>query len=453
MNTVTSNKADNHLLLPDLAQYFRRFFKSEKKLLIGIEAELLGVVSNDGRPVVYEGPSGIGDVLNDLTDHYGWNPVQEAGHTIALKKGNDEIHLEPGGQLEFSCQPYRTLQESFEALQRLYSNLKSVSERKNISWLELGLRPFGKAEDIPWVPKFRYQIMRNFLQERGKLAHRMMKETCTLQANLDYSSEKDAMRKMRTAMAIAPLMTGLFANSPLLEGKVQNALSLRAQAWLETDPARCGLIPEILRDDPSFEDYVQYLLKIPMIFIMKDGKWLDAKGITFAHFLQYGHKNYHATEEDWRLFLTTVFTDVRLNPFVELRFADRNRLDLNIGMVTFWKGLLYDSQACDDAWSLLRDWTFQERLELSRAAPVLGPKAAVRGKTVLEWGTELLNYAERGLKNLFACGRIDEDETKYLEPVKILLLEEKKCPAQKLIHLWTRVWHEDPKKLIEYCAI
>jgi glutamate--cysteine ligase len=453
MNTDISNRADSPLLRSDLAQYFRRFFKSEKKLLIGIEAELLGVMTRDGTAVTYGGPGGIEGVFSDLTKHFAWEPVQEAGLTIALKKGKDEIHLEPGGQLEFSCRPYGTLRESFEALQRLYSDLKSVSERKNISWLELGLRPFGKSEDIPWVPKFRYQLMKNFLQSRGKLAHRMMKETCTLQANLDYSSEKDAMRKMRTAMAVAPLMTGLFANSPFLEGKVQNALSLRAEAWLKTDPARCGLIPEILRDDPSFEDYVEHLLKIPMIFFRREEEWIDAEGITFDHFMQYGHKNYHATEDDWKLFLTTVFTDVRLNPFVELRFADRNRLDLNIGMAVFWKGLLYDSETCDQAWDLLKDWTLQERLELSRTVPVLGPGAPVRGKSVLEWGTELLNYAEQGLKRLSACGRLDEDETRYLEPVKVLLLEEKKCPAQRLIHFWTHEWHENPQKLIEYSAI
>lgn len=453
MNTAFSNKADSPLIRSDLEKYFRRFFRNEKKFLTGVEAELLGVIRSDGRPVPYAGPRGIEGIFEDLANHFGWIPVQEGEYSIALKKGSDEIHLEPGGQLEFSCRPYGTLRENIEALERLYGELKSVSENKNIAWIELGLRPFGKADEIPWIPKFRYQIMRNFLQARGKLAHRMMKETCTLQANLDYSCEEDAMRKMRTAMALSSVMTGLFANSPLLEGKVQNVLSLRAQAWLETDTARCGLIPAVLRDNPAFEDYVGHLLKIPMIFIVKEGKWVDPKGMTFEHYLQYGYENYRATEDDWRLFLTTVFTDVRLNPFVELRFADRNRLDLNMGMMAFWKGLLYDSETCEQAWALFRDWTFEERLDLSRTAPVFGTKASVRGRTVLEWGIDLLNYAEHGLENLSASNPLGEDETRYLEPVKILLLEEKRCPAEKLIHLWTHVWNENPRKLIEYCAI
>jgi glutamate--cysteine ligase len=280
----------------------------------------------------------------------------------------------------------------------------------------------------------------------------MMKQTATLQANLDYIHSQDAMEKLRTAMGIAPVMIGLFANSPLLEGRFTGTLSLRAEAWRYTDPGRCGLIREVFEDPPCIESFLEYLLRIPMIFIVRNEKWIPVCGQTFGNFLDHGYLDFKPTVADWELFLTSIFTEARLNPFVELRSSDRNALDLSFGMLAFWKGLLLDSEARSAVWDLVRDWKFEERTQFCAAAAYRALRARLKTHTIKDLGIELMNYAQGGLKKRWTQGLAHEDESNYLEPVKQLLAEGL-SPAEKLVNLWEGSWNRDPKKLIEYSRI
>ncbi|MBI1884276.1 MAG: glutamate--cysteine ligase [Chlamydiae bacterium] len=430
-----------------LQGYFHRFVKKvPTPLLMGVESELLGVNEQTGLAIPYEGPQGIEGVLEGLIQRFGWVPLFEGKKMIALESDRGEIHLEPGAQLELSGLPVSSIWEISNQLRRHDEELKNVSRDKNIAWLPLGMQPFSPLKDIAWVPKGRYGVMRKYLGEKGTQAHCMMKQTATLQANLDYCSEEDAMKKFRTSLALAPVVTGLFANSPFLEGETPGPLSLRAQAWMNTDPDRCGLIQEVLEGDLNFESYIRYLLKIPMIFIIRDGKWLDMGGRTFEDFMNHGAYGFFPAPEDWELFLTSLFPEVRLNPFLELRSVDRNNLDFSLGLLAFWKGLLMDSRAYEAAWELMKNVSFEERVQFLNDASFFALKATLNNHSLQDLAKELISYAEKGLK------RLSEDETFYLEPVKELI-QEGISPAERLLKRWKGTWGHDPKKLIAGCRI
>lgn len=445
-------RADVSIDLHGVSHYFGRFCKPKDQILVGLEAELLGVGANTGKAIPYEGSLGVEGILEELVRRYQWIPILEEGRVIALEKEGAEIHLEPGGQLELSGSPRRSLRENLTEVQDFYQELKEVSAAKGIAWLELGMHPLSSLSEIPWVPKKRYQILNRFLKARGSLSHRMMKQTATLQANLDYANLEEAMKMLRTALGLAPVMVGLFANSPLSEGKNEGWLSLRAQSWLDTDPARCGLIPSLLVDEPRLEDYIQYLLKIPMIFLVREGRWLDCPALPFEDFLKNGYLGYSSTEADWKLFLTSIFTEARLNPFLEVRSSDRNSLPVGMGMVALWKGILLDREARDAAWQLARDWTWSERQAFLRDAARLSFKAAIGEVTLKELAREIISYAKEALKRRWDLGWAAEDESIFLGPVEELI-ERGVSPAEKLLSLWEGPWNHDPQKLIEYFRI
>lgn len=435
-----------------LSWYFRSFYKDEKDLLVGLESELLGVHDKTGEAIPYQGEYGVEGVLKGLIQSFRWEPVEEAGKIIALKRDRAEIHLEPGGQLELSGTPFHGLRENLKEIQNHYEELRSVSQGRGIAWLELGMQPFSTLERISWVPKARYHLMRDLLSRKGKLAHRMMKQTATLQANLDYTGEADAMKKLRTAMALAPVMVALFANSPLSEGKFSGAMSLRAQAWQKTDPDRCGIIKEMMIDEPAFENYFQYLLKVPLLFLIREGEWLNLPPLSFGEFLEKGYLDFSPAEEDWELFLTSVFTESRLNPFVEVRSADRNRLTLSFAMLALWKGLLFDAQACEAAWRLVRNYTFEERVRALEEAARDGLQSRWGNHAMRDLALELTRYAESALKRLWVQKILSEDESVYLQPL-YELLKEGKSPAEKILALWGGPWNYRPQELVAYCRI
>ncbi|MBI1871104.1 MAG: glutamate--cysteine ligase [Chlamydiae bacterium] len=436
-----------------LLNYFHQFVKKEPvSLLTGIESELLGVDQETGEAISYEGDRGVEKVFYELISRFSWEPILENGKPIALKRGRAEIHLEPGGQLELSGTPARFLDEVKLELEEHYQELKESSLKYRIAWLELGMQPFSPLNEIAWVPKGRYKIMREYLIRKGPLSHRMMKQTATLQANFDFTGEEDAMEKLKVGMALSPLTVALFANSPFLEGKVPGPLSLRALGWQGTDPDRCGLIREVLEGPPKFESYLSYLLKVPMMFILRDEKWIPLENITWGQFLKEGFQGIFATEEDWELFLTSVFPEARLNPFVELRSADRNSLAVSMGLLAFWKGILLDSIARKSAWDLVSEGTIDDRKRWLHDAALLGLKAYIGGVKMSNLASLLVQYAQQGLRRLRDQALSNEKEIQYLEVVKEII-QEGHSPAERLLIHWQGSWNQNPLKLIEYCRI
>ncbi len=435
-----------------ISHYFEQFYKEPKDFLMGLEAELIGVYEKTGEAVPYAGGNGIEGILQDLIQFFHWEPIEEAGKIIALKRDTSEIHLEPGGQLELSGTPFSKLKDNLKEIQNYYEELKNVSQGKGIAWVELGSQPFSSLSSISWVPKTRYQIMRDYFSKKGGLGHSMMKQTATLQANLDYSCEEDAMKKLRTAMVLAPVMIGLFANSPILDGHFKNAMSTRAIAWQNTDSDRCGLISEILVDEPRFQDYLKYLERVPVIFMLREGRWISLPSISFKRFLEGGYSHFLPEEIDWELFLTSIFTEARLNPFVEIRSADRNKLALSSGMLALWKGLLLNSQAREAVWSLLRSVSSENRQNALRDAAQKGFQGQYGPFKIQDLGEELLKLASNALKDLWEQDIVKEDERHYLGSIEELL-KEGQSPAEKILKSWQGSWNQNPQDLITYAKI
>lgn len=436
-----------------MLDYLRPYQKPENEFLVGIEAEFVGVDASSGSAIPYEGSGGVESVLIGLSRNFGWEILREQDRVTGLRKGTAEVHLEPGGQIELSGTPSRNIRGNMQELSEFCAELREISRPERVAWLELGTQPFSRLEEIPWVPKERYRILRRYLAGRGVSSHRMMKQTATLQANLDFSDTQDAMLMMRTAMGIAPIMAGVFANSPLLDGKSSGYASTRSHIWMHTDPVRCGLIEVLLVDRPSLEDYVRFLLEMPVIFVQRGPDWLDAGGVVLGDYLRGGISGIVPQPEDWDLFLSTVFTDARLNPFVELRTCDRNSMDLSGAMLALWKGLLFDPDARDRAWALVRDWTYRERRAYYDIAARDGFKAVLGASTVRELGLELVALAQGGLQRRHREGCADQDESVHLETLTALLTENRRSPGEELLELWEGPWHENPLRLIEHTRI
>jgi glutamate--cysteine ligase len=394
----------------ELVAHFAQGAKAPGALKIGVEHEKLGVVAG-GRAPDYEL---IRKLLEAMVAR-GWNRVEEKGGTlIALARPMcGTITLEPGGQVEHSGAPWPT------ALQAVHDNDKHTDEMLplaadlGITFVGCGFRPFGTLEDVPWMPKGRYRVMRAYLPTRGSMAHEMMKRTTTVQANLDYESEDDAMDKLRVAMGLSSLVTSLFAASPLVDGKLAGWQSYRARAWLDTDPDRCGLLPFALQKDARFVHYAEWALDVPMFFVYRGGEYQPAGGMTFRKFMREGWQGERATMADWDLHLSTLFPESRLKTFVEVRQADASSRDMVRALPALWRGILYDVEARRGAWALVADWPFDERLRVYRATPKEGLHGSAHGRPMLEHCRELVAIARAGLERLGAS-----DELPLLAPLE-----------------------------------
>lgn len=428
-----------------LVEYFEQACKPRAQWGIGTEYEKVAVRAETGEAVPFTG--GIEEVLRRLADRYAWEPIFEDGRIIALSGADAAITLEPGGQLELSGRVCDSLHCTRAEFAEHVAEVVTVGAELGIAFLGLGMQPFSPLEAIEWVPKRRYAIMGPHMLRVGTLGQRMMKQTATVQMNIDYASERDAMAKLRTGMGIGALLTAMFANSPISDGALNGFLSYRAHIWTDTDPARCGLLPFVFRSTASFADYVDYALDVPMYFVVRGDRWIDMTAYTFRRFWQEGCGGERATLDDWNVHLTTLFPEARIKRYIEIRSVDSQPPELMLAAPAMVKGIFYDADCLDAAWDLVKGWTWEERLHLYAAAPRSALRGRVRGVEVREYAWELLRIAEAGLDRQRPAGGAAESEAVYLERLRDLV-RRGRCPADSLVEKWTGVWDRDATRLV-----
>jgi glutamate--cysteine ligase len=427
----------------DLIEYFRVAAKPPSAFRVGIEQEKIAV-RDDGGPVPYQGPEGISEILSRLVKR-GFFPQREDGHIIALERGGDRITVEPGGQLELSGGTLPTASGCREALLAHVAEVSEVAGPLGVRFIGIGSRPFGTMDEIPWLPKRRYVVMRSYFPEHGRqsgLAHAMMKTTATVQANFDYSSEADACDKIRTAYGVTSIVTAMFAASPITEGKPNGYKTYRAGIWLQTDEDRCGLLPFAFEPRFSFADYVQWALDVPMFFLLRDGVYHPADGIPFRRFLHEGLGGQRATIADWEVHLSTLFPEIRLKRYIEVRGADAGPLPVASGLAALWRGLLEDEAARNAAWKLVDRHPFSAREALRRAVPREGLDARLGRHALRDLAVELCRIASDGLGRLAGGGA----DRALLEPLAAYAAAGR-APADDLLDDYAAAGG-DPGKLI-----
>lgn len=408
-----------------LLAYFEKGCKPREDWRIGTEHEKFAYRMEDFSPVGYEGDRGIRAILEGL-QQYDWVPVLENGNVIALKgpKSCDKssISLEPGGQVELSGAPLETLHQTCREVNQHLHEIRQVIEPMKLGLIGMGFHPTARYDDVEWMPKGRYRIMRDYMPKRGSMGVDMMVRTCTIQVNLDFSDEADMVKKFRTSLALQPVATALFANSAFTEGKPNGYQSYRSFTWTDTDPDRCGTLPFVFEDGFGFERYVDYMLDVPMYFVYRDGKYLDVSGQSFRDFMEGklpglpGETPYLSDFEDH---MTTVFPEVRLKRYLEMRGADGGPWRRICALPAFWVGLLYDSMALDAAWGLVENWTEEDREVMRREVPRMGLRAPVPdnpagAKTVQDLALTLLKLSKGGLERRAKKDQYDQDETHFL---------------------------------------
>lgn len=389
---------------------------------IGTEHEKFAFRCDDLRPLPYDGPRGIQAVLQGL-EAFGWTPVEEAGHVIALIKDGASVTLEPGGQLELSGAPVDTVHQTCREVNEHLNQVKEIGARLDVGFMGLGFNPKWPRDDIPWMPKGRYAIMRRYMPLKGQLGLDMMLRTCTVQVNLDFSSEADMVKKFRVALALQPVATALWANSPFVEGKPSGLLSYRSHIWTDTDSDRTGILPFVFEPAMSFERYVDYALDVPMYFVYRDGAYIDVAGSSFKDFMAGrlpALPGQLPTIGDWVDHLTTMFPEVRLKRFLEMRGADGGPWRRLCALPAFWVGLLYDQVALDAAWDLVKDWSIEEHSGLRDAVPTHGLSTKFRKGAVRDIAVQALAIAEDGLKRRARFDSYGRDETIFLQTLNAI---------------------------------
>lgn len=402
-----------------LVDYIAAGSKPKSAWRIGTEHEKFAFRKSDLKPLPYEGRDGIGALLEGMT-RFGWERVQENGKTIALAKDAGAITLEPGGQFELSGAPLETLHQTYDETKEHLDQVKAVGEELGTGMMGLGFNPKWRRDEIPWMPKGRYQIMRAYMPTKGSLGLDMMTRTCTVQVNLDFASEADMIQKFRVSLALQPIATALFANSPFTEGKPNGFQTFRSHIWTDTDPDRCGILPFVFEPDMSFERYVDYLLDVPMYFVYRDGKYLDVSGRSFRDFMAGRFHNLVKDEPritDFIDHMTTAFPEVRLKRYLEMRGADCGPLDRLCALSALWVGLLYDGAALDQASQLIADWTLPDHELLRREVPKSGLRTKFKGRTVQDVALDVLKIARAGLIQRRALNGAGVDEAHFLDPL------------------------------------
>jgi len=412
---------------------------------VGTEHEKFVFRRADRRRVPYEGPDGIAALLHGMT-RFGWKPVLEKGSVIALE--NDarcSITLEPGGQFELSGAPLETVHQTCEEVHEHLRQVREVCDELGLGMLGLGFDPTSRRDDVSWMPKGRYRIMRNYMPKKGRLGLDMMLRTCTVQANLDYRSEADMVRKFRASLALQPVAVALFANSPFVESRPSGYLTYRSLVWTDTDPDRCGTLPFVFEDGFGFERYVDYLLDMPMYFVYRDGNYIDASGQSFRDFMA-GKLPALPGElpriGDWADHVTTAFPEVRLKTYLEMRGADGGPWRRLCALSALWVGIFYDSAALDAACDLVADWTAEEREAMRREVPRRGLATPHRSRTLRDVALEMLEISREGLHRRARRDLRGEDETHYLDTL-FSIAGSGRTPAEELIEDYTARWNGD----------
>ena len=418
---------------------------------IGTEHEKLVYAAADHHAPSYAEQGGIRDLLMALTD-YGWKPVIENGNVIALSGSDGAVSLEPAGQLELSGAPLENLHQTCAETGRHLDQVKAIGAKTGTGFLGLGMWPDKRRDELPIMPKGRYAIMLSHMPRVGSMGLDMMLRTCTIQVNLDYSSEADMAQKFRTSLALQPLATALFANSPFTEGKPNGFLSYRSHIWSDTDPHRTGMLPFVFEDGFGYDRYAEYMLDVPMYFVFRDGKYIDAAGHSFRDFLK-GKLAVLPGElpraSDWVDHLSTAFPEVRLKSFLEMRGADGGPWSTICALPAFWVGLLYDQTALDAAWQLVKDWDMNEREALRSAVPKLGLDAPLPGGgTLKDIARDVLAISRAGLNARGQLNKAGDNESGFLAPLDEIVASGK-VPAQRLLDKFNGPWGGDISRVYE----
>ena len=409
----------------DLVRWIAAGEKPKSDWRIGTEHEKFVFRTGSLAPVSYDGPDGIRALMEELIKRYGWIAIREGENIIALRRPDGEkggtISLEPGGQLELSGAPVETLHETAAETDEHLREIIDVGEDLAIGFLGIGFSPKWRLDEVPRMPKKRYQVMTRYMPTVGSRGLDMMYRTATVQVNLDFGSEADLVKKLRVSLALQPIATALFASSPFTEGRPNGFQSMRSEAWRDTDNRRTGMLPFVFEPGMGYERYVEYALDVPMYFVYRDGNYVDVAGASFRDFLAgrlKGFEGQRPTADDWSDHLTTLFPEVRLKRFLEMRGADGGRWGTITALPAFWTGILYDETALDEAWEMVRDWTADEREALRNDVPKLGFATRFRSMTVRDLARQALRISRLGLKNRGRLNSAKQDETMYLEPLE-----------------------------------
>jgi len=413
-----------------LIEYFEKGNTPPEHWGIGTENEKFLFHKKDFKRLSFN-KKGISEILANMQND-GWAPIKEGERTIGLLKNGASITLEPGGQFELSGENFKTIQETFQETRRHFQELNDICEKHDFFSLPLGVDPLSTLEEIPWVPKERYRYMRQYMPGKGKLGLEMMTKTASIQVNLDYSCESDMVKKMRVSQALQPIVTAIFANSPFSNGKPNGYLSYRAHIWDNTDPDRCGFLPFIFDEGFGYERWVDYLLDIPMYFIYRNNSYAPANGVTFREFVE-GKHTLKPTMADWDMHVSTVFPDIRLKQFIELRGADANCASQIAALSALWVGLLYDSQSLDEAYNLISKWEVETIKEVRSQVPVKALKAESGNINVGEISRHIYRIAAEGLTRRAAI-RSTENECRFLAPLKEITESEITSAEKLLLH-------------------
>ncbi|GAB3450904.1 glutamate--cysteine ligase [Insolitispirillum peregrinum] len=412
---------------------------------IGTEHETFAFDRATLAPIPYEGDHGVAAILSRM-ERFGWQPVREGANVIAMSRDDGaSISLEPGGQLELSGAPVSTLHQTYDELDAYQQQVRTVTDELGIGLLGLGFHPTASRDAMPWMPKGRYRVMRDYMPRVGSMGLDMMLRTCTVQVNLDFDSEADMVAKMRVSGALQPLATALFANSPFHQGQPGGFVSQRMHVWEDVDTNRSGMPDFVFEDGFGFERWVDYLLDMPMYFVYRDGAYIDAAGQSFRDFMQGtlpAYPDQFPTLGDWADHMSTAFPDVRLKKYLEMRGADSGPWQRLPSLPALWVGLLYDRQALDAAGQVIADWTAADRAQLRHDAPRLGLKAMVRGRSLQDIGREVLAIAQAGLTRRNLRNAAGQDESLYLDPLHESIASGL-TPADRLLQALQGPWNGD----------
>jgi glutamate--cysteine ligase len=451
MTTRTETGSNDRLVesRDDLLATFAKGEKPPQRWSIGTEHEKFVFRCADHRAPSYDEPGGIRDLLGALTD-YGWQLIVEGGNVIALSGPDGAVSLEPAGQLELSGAQRSHLHETCAETGRHLAQAKAVGEKLGLCFLGLGMWPDKTRAELPVMPKGRYAIMLNYMPKVGSLGLDMMLRTCTIQVNLDYASEADMVRKFQVGLALQPLATALFANSPFTESKPNGFLSFRSHIWSDTDADRTGMLPFVFEDGFGYERYLDYALDVPMYFVVRDGKYIDVAGQSFRDFLDGrlpGLPGEKPRVSDFIDHLSTIFPEVRLKSFLEMRGADGGPWNRICALPALWVGLLYDDNALAAAWDEVKDWSLAGRQSLRDAVPKLGLKAETpNGEALGELGKRILAIAESGLNARARLNASGDNESGFLDPLRDVLASGK-TPAERLLDRYHGEWKGDISRI------
>ncbi len=430
-----------------LAEYLASGCKPSEDWRIGTEHEKFGYNKDTLLPLPYEGPCSIKAMLEGLRDAFGWTPVLEAGNIIGLEKDGANVSLEPGGQLELSGAPLETIHQTCDEVNEHLKEVRQVARKIGARFIGLGAAPIWTHDQMPVMPKGRYKLMTDYMGRVGTHGTQMMYRTCTVQVNLDFGSEADMVQKFRVALALQPVATALFANSPFFEGKPNGFQSWRSRIWRSLDDARTGTLPFVFEDGMGFERYVDYALDVPMYFVYRDGKYIDALGMSFRDFLKgemHALPGEKPTLSDWADHLTTIFPEARIKKFMEMRGADGGPWRQICALPALWVGLMYDQNALDAAWDLSKHWTLEQREALRVAASVDGLNAKVEGIDMRQLARQVLDLSNAGLAARAKTGAGDmlKDETHFLNSLQDIV-ETGVTPASELLAKYQGEWNGD----------